>query len=61
MKNRRRFNLLLVILIIIISMTGTGLEAQVVKVDSTSNWKKAFKSGLSINQSAFSTNWKAGG
>ena len=61
MKKRRLFNLLSVILVIILSMTGKGLVAQVVKVDSTSNWKKAFKSGLSINQSAFSTNWKAGG
>ncbi|MBY0434643.1 MAG: DUF3078 domain-containing protein [Cyclobacteriaceae bacterium] len=36
-------------------------EAQVVKVDSTSNWRKAFKAGLNLNQASFSTNWKAGG
>lgn len=36
-------------------------SAQVVKVDSTSNWKKAFKSGLNINQASFTSNWKAGG
>ncbi len=35
--------------------------AQFVKPDSTSNWKKAFKSGLNLNQSSFSSNWKAGG
>lgn len=37
------------------------LAAQVVRVDSTSNWKKSFKSGLNLNQSSFSSNWKAGG
>lgn len=36
-------------------------SAQVVKIDSTSNWKKAFKAGLNINQASFSSNWKAGG
>jgi hypothetical protein len=35
--------------------------AQFTKVDSTSHWKKAFKSGLNLNQSSFSSNWKAGG
>ena len=36
-------------------------NAQVIKVDSTSNWKKAFRTGLNINQASFSSNWKAGG
>lgn len=36
-------------------------SAQVVKVDSTSNWKKSFKSGLNVNQASFTSNWKAGG
>ncbi len=36
-------------------------SAQVVKIDSTSNWKKSFKAGLNINQASFSSNWKAGG
>ncbi len=61
MKKLRPARLLSVILVIIFSRMGKGLEAQVVKVDSTSNWRKAFKSGLSINQSSFSSNWKAGG
>lgn len=38
-----------------------SLSAQVVKIDSTSNWKKAFKAGLNLNQASFSSNWKAGG
>jgi hypothetical protein len=38
-----------------------NVNAQVVKVDSLSNWKKAFKTGLNLNQASFSSNWKAGG
>jgi hypothetical protein len=36
-------------------------QAQVIKVDSTTYWKKSFRSGLNINQASFSSNWKAGG
>jgi Protein of unknown function (DUF3078) len=36
-------------------------QAQAVKVDSLSNWKKTFKAGLNLNQASFSANWKAGG
>ncbi|MFN8689728.1 MAG: DUF3078 domain-containing protein, partial [Cyclobacteriaceae bacterium] len=35
--------------------------AQVIRVDSTTNWKKAFRAGLNLNQASFSSNWKAGG
>ena len=35
--------------------------AQIVKVDSTSNWKKSLRVGLNISQASVSTNWKAGG
>ncbi len=38
-----------------------NVEAQVVRVDSTSFWRKSFKAGLNLNQSSFSGNWKAGG
>jgi Protein of unknown function (DUF3078) len=37
------------------------VSAQVIKVDSTTHWKKAFRTGLNINQASFSSNWKAGG
>ncbi len=37
------------------------LSAQVVNIDSTSKWKKAFKFGLNLNEASFSTNWKGGG
>jgi hypothetical protein len=42
-------------------IAGTEAHAQVVKIDSTSLWKKAFKAGININQASFSSNWKAGG
>ena len=35
--------------------------AQVVKIDSTGNWRKSFKAGFNLNQAAFSGNWKGGG
>jgi hypothetical protein len=35
--------------------------AQIVKVDSLTNWRKAFRAGLNLNQASFSSNWKAGG
>ena len=50
-----------IILTILLCMTGKGLEAQIVKKDSTSNWLKVFKAGVNINQANFSSNWKAGG
>jgi len=37
------------------------VEAQVVKIDSTTHWRKSMKAGLNINQAAFSGNWKGGG
>lgn len=61
MKKTFFFLLLSAILVAVLSMTGISLKAQIVKPDTTSNWKKAFKAGLNLNQSAFSSNWKAGG
>ena len=43
------------------SVWSTPSLAQVVKVDSTSNWKKAFRTGLNLNQASFTSNWKGGG
>ncbi|HEY4653199.1 MAG TPA: DUF3078 domain-containing protein [Cyclobacteriaceae bacterium] len=34
---------------------------QVVKPDTTSNWRKHLTIGLNLNQASFSSNWKAGG
>lgn len=49
-----------VALITVLAFSNVSI-AQVVKVDSTSNWKKAFRIGLNVNQASFSGNWKAGG
>lgn len=35
--------------------------AQVVRIDTLSNWKKKLVVNLNLNQAAFSSNWKAGG
>lgn len=46
----------------LIVLLGTGLSrAQIIKPDTTSNWKKKFISGLNLNQASFSSNWKGGG
>ena len=37
------------------------VEAQVVKPDTLSNWKKKLVLNLNVNQAAFSSNWKGGG
>jgi len=37
------------------------VQAQIVKPDTLSNWKKKFVFNLNVNQAAFSSNWKAGG
>ena len=36
-------------------------QAQIIRVDSASHWKKSLKTGVNINQASFSSNWKAGG
>ena len=48
-------------LFLLLTFISASSFGQIVKIDSTSNWKKAFKIGLNINQAAFSSNWKAGG
>lgn len=49
------------LLAVVYVLASTTITAQVIKVDSTSNWKKGFKAGLNLNQASFSSNWKAGG
>ncbi|MBL7870298.1 MAG: DUF3078 domain-containing protein [Cyclobacteriaceae bacterium] len=48
-------------IIICILLFTSHTHAQVIKVDSTSRWKKTFRTGLNINQASFTSNWKAGG
>ena len=47
--------------IAIVLLGTTESYSQVVKVDSLSHWRKAFKTGINLNQANFSSNWKAGG
>ncbi len=54
-----KYTFFLVFLIVLVF--SESVSAQVVKVDSVTNWKKSFKGGLNINQAAFSSNWKGGG
>jgi len=42
-------------------LLSAGANAQIVRNDSLSRWKKAFKAGLNLNQSSFTSNWKGGG
>ncbi|HCM75139.1 MAG TPA: hypothetical protein DIS90_02060, partial [Cytophagales bacterium] len=44
-------------------LIGTALltHGQVVKIDSTTHWKKGVNFGINLNQASFSSNWKAGG
>lgn len=49
-----------VFILLLIGVVATA-EAQIIRVDSLSAWRKSFKAGLNINQAAFSSNWKAGG
>jgi hypothetical protein len=59
MKQRTFGQTIMILAMSILSMLTA--QAQVIKVDSTTHWKKAFRAGLNINQAAFSSNWKAGG
>lgn len=40
---------------------GPVSVAQVVKIDTLTHWKRAFRVGANLNQATFSSNWKAGG
>lgn len=46
---------------VVLLFASLPAAAQIVKVDSATNWRKSLKAGLNINQAAFSGNWKGGG
>jgi hypothetical protein len=50
-----------VVLFITLLSTLSSVNAQIVKPDSLSHWKKKFVFNLNVNQAAFSSNWKGGG
>lgn len=49
------------ILFTAIVLSSGHLYSQVVKPDTTSNWKKKLIFNVNVNQASFSSNWKAGG
>lgn len=48
----------IVLLLIFLSFLG---QAQIVRIDSGSHWRKGLKAALNLNQASFSSNWKSGG
>jgi len=46
---------------LILLFISLASSAQVVHIDTITRWKKAFKMGLNLNQSSFTSNWKGGG
>ena len=50
-----------VFLLIAFFSIPSSVQAQIVKPDTLSNWKKKFVFNLNVNQAAFSSNWKGGG
>lgn len=48
-------------LLFVVVLASVSATAQVVKIDSTTHWRRFLKAGVNINQSAFSGNWKGGG
>ena len=55
MKVSNYYALLLLLLI------SANVNAQIVKPDTLSNWRKKLMFNLNVNQASFSSNWKAGG
>jgi hypothetical protein len=51
----------LVAFLLILCAAFTSAEAQIVKPDTLSNWKKKFVFNFNVNQAAFTSNWKGGG
>lgn len=47
--------------IIALASLAPGAHSQIIKIDTVTHWKKAFKAGINLNQASFSSNWKAGG
>lgn len=58
---KKTYPLTFVVVVFFLLLITTGLQAQVVKPDTLSHWKKKLIFNLNVNQAAFSSNWKAGG
>lgn len=46
---------------IILACVTTLSHGQVIRIDTTTHWKKNLNFGINLNQASFSSNWKAGG
>jgi len=46
---------------LLLLLSAASLNAQIVKPDTLSPWKKKLVFNINVNQAAFSSNWKAGG
>jgi hypothetical protein len=51
----------LIVVVLSLLMMTTVVNAQIVRPDTLSNWKKKLVFNLNVNQASFSSNWKSGG
>ena len=49
------------VLLLVLVLISSHSYSQIIKVDTLTKWRKAFKAGFNLNQATFSSNWKAGG
>jgi hypothetical protein len=47
--------------LLLICASAVFVSAQIVRIDSLSNWRKKLIANINFNQASFSSNWKAGG
>jgi hypothetical protein len=47
--------------LILLLLVSLSAHTQIVEIDTVTKWKKAFRTGLNLNQSSFSSNWNGGG
>ncbi len=52
---------LIVLALLLLATISIQSQAQIVKPDTLSRWKKKLVFNINLNQAAFSSNWKAGG
>jgi Protein of unknown function (DUF3078) len=48
-------------LLLICFCSFASVQGQIIKPDTTSNWKRKFVFNFNVNQASFSSNWSAGG
>ncbi|HYG19880.1 MAG TPA: DUF3078 domain-containing protein [Ohtaekwangia sp.] len=51
----------LIVVVLSLLMITTIVDAQIVRPDTLSHWKKKLVFNLNVNQASFSSNWKSGG